>query len=277
MAKKVIKAEILSNRQIAPNYFVMDIKAPWLGQNSHPGQFVNIRVQEDVTDPLLRIPLGVHRMGLNGISLLYKVVGQGTKLLSQRKKGEIVDILGPLGSGFDFSQAARKKDSAAILVAGGQGIAPLCGLALTIIAKKRKVDFFIGTGTKDHVLCARELEKLGVKVHVATDDGTMGYRGNVTDLVTKHLKNLISASGSGKPGAGRTRRGIFIFACGPKVMLATLAKDAKKFRIPLQVTYDEYMACGIGACRGCAVETTEGIKLACEDGPVFDAGIIKWR
>ena len=124
MKKKTVKAQIVSNEQIAPDHFVIKLKESYLGKNSFPGQFVNVKVQEGTTDPLLRIPLGIYAIRKEGIHLLYKVVGEGTKMLSLKRKGEEIDILGPLGNGFDV----EKKMSKAVIVAGGHGIAPLCFL-----------------------------------------------------------------------------------------------------------------------------------------------------
>ncbi|MCK4851872.1 MAG: dihydroorotate dehydrogenase electron transfer subunit [Candidatus Omnitrophica bacterium] len=265
VTKRMIKGTILANRQIAPEHFVMDIGSAWLARKSRPGQFISVRVMDGVTDPLLRIPLGIHRISETGVSLLYGVVGPGTALLAKRKKGELIDTLGPLGKGFDLSAVTRKKNAEALLVSGGHGVAPLYALAEAVTAKKRKAVFFIGAKTGKHVVCEKALRKLGAAVHVATDDGTRGHKGYVTDMLRKYLER----------GARDPQR-TAIFACGPKPMLAAVAKEAERSGIPAQVAYDEYMACGIGACRGCAVETVQGIKLACKDGPVFAADMIKW-
>jgi len=260
--KKILKAKILQNKKIAEDHFCMDIGAPWLGTNSRPGQFLNIRVRDEATDPLLRIPLGIHRIRKKGVSLLYKVLGPGTEILKSRRKGEMIDVLGPLGNGFDLSVFSRRKNATAVLVSGGHGIAPLFSLAEELRRKKVRVEFFTGAKAGKHIIKTGELNKLGVKVHIATEDGTRGRKGLVTDIVRDYMKR------NPNPEA--------IFACGPKPMTAAVAAIAKEKGIKAQVTYDEYMACGIGACRGCAVETTEGIKLSCKDGPVFDAEIIKW-
>ncbi|MFC1644327.1 dihydroorotate dehydrogenase electron transfer subunit, partial [Candidatus Omnitrophota bacterium] len=197
--------------------------------------------------------------------LLYKVVGPATELLRSKEKGEKLSILGPLGNGFDLAPLLCEKDSEAIIVAGGHGVAPLCALAETIIKKKKKVDFFIGACAKKHVVCTEKLKKLGARVYVATEDGTRGYKGHVTGLLEKHLK---------KKEKNKTRQ--VVYACGPKPMLAELAKVVKKHKVQAQVSLDAYMACGIGSCLGCAVRTKDGYKLVCKDGPVFDAQEIKW-
>jgi len=260
----VVKGTILSNKEIARDYFVMDVKASCLGKNACPGQFVAVKVQDNVTDPLLRVPLGIHKIRKEGISLLYKVVGNGTRLLSRRQKGEDIDILGPLGNGFDMS-AIRGKDPKVVIISGGHGIAPLYALSEMLAKNKNEIDLFMGARKKDHIIYVKELRRLGVKVHIATDDGSLGHKGPVTDLLKKFLERYTTYA------VRHT-----IYACGPKPMLKAVSGIAKEMNIPAQVTYDEYMACGIGACRGCAVDTTEGMKLACEDGPVFDARIIKW-
>jgi len=264
--KKILKAKILSNRKIAPDHYVMEIDAPWLGANSSPGQFVAVKVRGEGTDPLLRIPLGVHAIRKKGIKLLYKVVGPATRILSSRSKGDALDVLGPLGNGFDLAPVLRKKDSRAVLVAGGHGAAPLYALAEELAGKAGPINVFIGACEAKHVVCAKEFRKLKAKVKTAAEKGKCGCKGFVTDPLKKYLER-------NKRFAGRTT----IYACGPKPMLAAVAQEAAKHGIPAQVSLDAYMACGIGACLGCAVETVNGHKLVCKDGPVFDAREIKWE
>lgn len=264
--KRIIKAKITSNRKIAADHYVVELFSPWLAKNSSPGQFVTVKVQDKATDPLFRIPLGVHAVRKSGIKLLYKVVGTATEILSLKEKGETLSVLGPLGNGFDVSPVFQKKSSRAILVAGGHGVAPLYFLAETLIKKRIGVDVFIGACEKKHIVCAKEFRKLGAKVIVATEDGTCGCKGYVTAPLGKHLKQTLDSK-------HRTT----IFACGPRPMAAAVAGLAKKHDLPAQISLDAYMVCGIGACLGCAVETTAGYKLVCKDGPVFDAHQIKWR
>lgn len=237
----------------------MTLNAPEIAKLSQPGQFITTKIKESGADPLLRIPLGIHRVSKKTIRLLYKVVGEGTKLFAAKKKGEEVSILGPLGNGF------KLENSEAIIVAGGHGVAPLYFLAEELIKKKKKVDFFVGAGTKDHILCVKELKKIGVKVHIATEDGTQGRKGYVTALIEDYLKRV-------------TRRVLHatFYACGPKPMLLSVADIAKKWGLSAQISLDAYMACGFGACLGCAVRAKNGYKLVCKDGPVFDAEEIVW-
>ncbi|MGB2599173.1 MAG: dihydroorotate dehydrogenase electron transfer subunit [Candidatus Omnitrophota bacterium] len=264
--KKTVKAKVVSNRKIAADHYVMELDCLYLGANFSPGQFVTVKVQDNATDPLLRIPLGVHALRKGGIKLLYKVVGPATEILRLKKKGEALNVLGPLGNGFDLSVVSREKAFRAILVAGGHGVAPLYSLAEALVKRKIKTDIFIGACETKHVVCAKEFKKLGIKVTTATEDGSRGCKGHVTDPLEKHLKKTAD---NGQSTA--------IFACGPRPMAAAVAKMAKKYQVPVQVSLDAYMACGTGACLGCAIETVEGYKLVCKDGPVFDARQIKWE
>ena len=260
MKKKIVNAKIVSNKRIAEDHYEMDLKTAALAKNSLPGQFVNVKLDEKATDPLLRIPLGIHKIKKEGISLLYKVVGEGTDLLRNKKKGDQISLLGPLGKGFDI-----KKENEAFVIAGGHGIAPL--YALTKELKKNKIDtiFFIGAGKEKHIFCADKIRKMGAKVYIATEDGSLGFKGYVTDVLEKYLeRNKLQVSR------------VTIYACGPKPMLKAVAQIAETKKIEGQVSMDEYMACGIGACMGCAIKTKDGYKLCCKDGPVFDIKEIVW-
>ncbi len=205
--------------------------------------------------PLLRRPLSVHRTLRNAIDLLYEVVGIGTEALARRKAGELLDVIGPLGNGFDLGKARR-----AVLVAGGMGVAPLVALAEALAKKRAKIDVIIGARTKSHIFCESEFKSLGCDVKVATEDGSKGTRG----LATKLLSTM-------------SHEEMAIYACGPNAMLKEVARIAKARRLPCQVSLEEYMACGIGVCLGCPVKVkTGGYKMVCKDGPVFDTKEILW-
>lgn len=251
---------------VAKNYFVMDVEAPFLAEKAIAGNFVSLKVQDNVTDPLLKVPLGIHKHNESGISVLYKVIGEGTRLLSKRRAGEEVEIMGPLGNAFSFNDLTEAE---VIIAAGGHGIAPLYLLAESILKEKpsAKIHFLIGACTKEEILCAGELEKMGCEVKISTDDGSHGCRGYVTDLIQKLLDEK-EKSGEKLPEK--------IFACGPRAMLSAVNKVAEKAKIPLEVSLDAYMACGIGACLGCAVRTKGGYKMVCKDGPVFSSDEIDW-
>ncbi|MBD3426931.1 MAG: dihydroorotate dehydrogenase electron transfer subunit [Candidatus Omnitrophica bacterium] len=264
--KRTVKARILSNKQVAPDHFAMELEQPFLAENSRPGQFVTCKVRELGTDPLLRIPLGVHRIKKKGIDLLYKVVGTATSVLSRRVSGEELDLVGPLGNGFDLEAFRCGDYTRAVLVAGGHGIAPLFALAEELLSGGSRVEVFFGTCISEHVICTEELEKMGIKVHIATEDGMCGHKGYVTEPVRGHIEK-------GDIDPARS----MIFACGPRPLLAELERQIAGCGIPAQVSLDAYMACGIGACLGCAVRTRSGYKLVCKDGPVFISGEIDWE
>jgi dihydroorotate dehydrogenase electron transfer subunit len=268
-----IKAKILYNNKVTDSYFHCAVYAPKVAKNALPGQFVNIKISETV-EPLLRRPFGIHRVCGSNIEILYEVLGQGTRVLSQRKAGGYLDIIGPLGNGFDYRAGVRSQESG-VLVAGGMGVAPLIFLAekLTEIknqkipacrqAGKIKNIVLIGAKTKGRILCEKEFKKLGCAVKVATDDGSKGFKGYVSEL----LKHELYAKRY-TPNA--------IYACGPKPMLKEVAAFSKKHSIPAQLSLEEHMACGIGACLGCAVNTKEGYKRVCKEGPVFNAEEMTW-
>jgi len=210
--------------------------------------------------PLLRRPFSIHKAGGSVIEILYEVIGKGTEILAKRKAGEHLDIIGPLGNGFSFQLSAKSRYRP-VLVAGGMGVAPLVFLAQKL--KNYKGLVLIGARTKKQILCEKEFQKAGFDVKIATDDGSAGFRGRVTDL----LEDLLQAP-SDKLRA--------IYACGPRPMLKEISRLAGKYKIPSQISLEEHMACGIGACLGCAVNTEEGSRRVCREGPVFKAQEIIW-
>ncbi|MEE8359682.1 MAG: dihydroorotate dehydrogenase electron transfer subunit [Candidatus Omnitrophota bacterium] len=254
------RAKILSNKEIAPERFLMRCEEPAISSIAEPGQFLMVRCS-DGPAPFLRRPFAFHSIRDNGFYILYQVIGPGTEVLSLREKGEGLDIIGPLGN--SFSPAS---ENGAVMVAGGVAVAPLVALAERLPKKARTNSIaIIGAGTKSHILCREEFRRLGIKVEVATEDGSAGRKGLATEL----LKKVIAQTENRKPKTA-------IYACGPKAMLKEVAKIAKQKRRRCEVSLEEKMGCGTGICLGCAVKTTSGIKLVCKDGPVFNAGDIIW-
>ena len=256
---KQLKVKITENKKVARDFYRMRIESGYLAKNSKPGQFVKVKCSEGF-EPLLRRPLGVHRISNNGIEILYEVVGKGTELLSLKSKGGILDLIGPLGNGFDLLTAKRP----AMLIAGGVGAAPLLCLAQEIAKNKIKPYVIIGAKTSSQVLCEKEFKKLGCFVSVSTEDGSKGYKGYVTDIM-KHLLTIVKCKISG------------IYACGPFPMLKAVSYIAASSDVPCQVSMEERMACGVGVCLGCPVKIKkQGYKMVCKDGPVFNAEDIAW-
>ena len=260
---KQFKARVVQNQKIAPDHYVLSFNAHGIAKETSPGQFFKIRVSQNYL-PLLRRPFGAHRIIKKKIEILYKVVGPATKILSLKKKGDMLDIIGPLGSGFTVVPGGngrlRKETTQEILVAGGHGVAPLIFLAEKLVAEDKKPIVLIGAKTKKHVVCEKDFKRLGIKVFTATEDGSKGYKGLATKLLEREAK----------------RQKLTIYACGPKPMLEEIAKIALRYKSECELSLEAYMACGIGTCLGCAVKTTGGYKLVCKDGPVFKAREIVW-
>lgn len=249
------ESNIVDHKPISPRFFKLTLHSKHIAGHAQPGQFVDIRVING-TIPLLRKPFSLHRIdpAKQTIEILYEVVGEGTKLLSQKRSGETLNVLGPLGNGFRIETT-----KSAILVGGGMGVAPLMCLAETL--GKKVSHMLIGARTKTSVICENEFKHAVAQTIVSTDDGTAGKKGLVSDLLLEVLEDS----------------GAEIFACGPYAMLKAAAEIASKKKVNCQVSMEAFMACGIGACKGCAIKTKNGYKMACSDGPVFDAKEIAWN
>ena len=241
-----VDAVIKSNIEVMPNIYLLWARAPSVAEAARPGQFVMVRAS-DTNDRILRRPLGIHRVNDKGeIALLYEVVGRGTEWLAQRGKGDTLDILGPLGKGFDIASQRL------LLVAGGVGIAPLIFLAEQAVADGRNVTLLFGAKTAKQVYPKKYVPS-GVDFIPVTQDGLIERQGMVTDL-------LDELAGSADQ----------IFACGPAAMYKAMSqmKILKGKRI--QVSMEARMGCGFGLCNGCSIKTKHGMKRVCDDGPVFE-------
>ena len=255
------KATVLWNNQLGNEYYRIGLTCHKGYSDAIPGQFIMLHFPGRIT-PFLPRPFSIHRIiktqgRTTGIELLYKVVGEGTRLLSGCCKGEVVDILGPLGNGFIFSDHYKR----IFIVAGGIGVAPMFFLASYLKTKgtdPSECMVFLGGRSKHDLLCRDDFLYMGMKIHITTDDGSAGDQCFVTHpLETALQKN----------------RPDIIYACGPLEMLKCVAGIAEKHTVPCQVSIETIMACGMGACLGCAVERKEasGNYLhVCSDGPVFD-------
>ena len=275
-----LKATIEINQQISASVYYLELSIAKIPAKLKSGHFVHIRLM-GTNDPLLRRPLSVNRIVerkfknkiVKNIGIVYKIVGKGTNLLKEMAVGEQVDVLGPLGNGFNIKNL--KPQQPIIIVSGGMGIAPLVFLSqiLNKSKQKKQITVFIGMDTKKNLILEADFKKLGCAVNVSTDDGSKGFKGYVSDCLEKYLA---------KPYVLNSKP--YIFACGPKLMLKALGIVANKFDIPGQVSLDEMMGCGIGACLGCVVKTHDQkqekefiYKRICKDGPVFDISEIIWE
>ncbi len=265
-----IKVKILSGKEIAPNIYLMKLKAPEIVQNALPGQFIHIKCSKD-NYPLLRRPLSIHRIDKEKgeIFILFQIMGEGTKLLADRTIGDNLDIMGPIGNGFNIYPESKK----IVIIGGGIGVAPLLALCEESIRQGKEVRVLIGALKKELVIREENFKILGAKVDVATDDGSYKYKGLVTNL----LEETIIKKGW-LPDQ--------IFACGPKPMLRKIVEISLDNHIDCQVSLEERMACGIGACLGCVCkiktrdkkedEVKYDYKRVCVDGPIFEGSEVVW-
>ncbi|TLN15040.1 dihydroorotate dehydrogenase electron transfer subunit, partial [bacterium] len=257
--------EIVWHEKIAPDHYLMRVLAPEIAKKAKPGQFVHV-LPGSTMDPLLRRPISLHGIdpAKGTISLLYRVVGRGTKMMSEMSVNGEIDVMGPLGKGFDIPDKIRK----ALVVGGGIGVAPLMPLLQSLKHYRIETTVLLGAAGKDYLLGVRQIEGLGIRVEAATDDGTYGHKGFVTDLVSRHLAGP-------KPD--------YFYACGPNPMLSKLAQIMNRAGIPGQVSLEERMGCGVGACLACVCKVKVAgarqqdsgaapefeYQKVCTDGPVF--------
>jgi dihydroorotate dehydrogenase electron transfer subunit len=256
--------KIIFNTRVTSDTYIMGLDSSEIVTGSRPGQFVMVRVESHL-DPLLRRPFSICGVRDNNLFyILYRVVGRGTAILSQKREGENLSILGPLGKGFDL----KKTEGKAVLVSGGIGIAPLIFLAQ--VMKGRDMEFMAGFSSSAEIIDPGNIGFSANNISLATDDGTKGYAGTVTDLLEKFLKK--------QSGQITT---FSLYSCGPSPMLKRIASIAIDYNITCQVSMETAMACGLGACQGCAVKASsfEDAPLyyrVCKEGPVFGSDRIDW-
>ena len=257
----VYKSPIRKLENITDTIYLLSFYCPDIANEAQPGQFVNIRATENVV-PLWRRPFSIFDCDRkNGIvSMLIALRGQGTSILHSKKVGDSLNILGLLGNSFKIPD----QNTHAILVAGGIGIAPLYFLAKELQLKNIHTTIFYGAQTAHELCYIDELQQLCSDLHLATDDGSRGTKGFVTDV----LKNEIVKKSNDKK--------YFIYTCGPTPMLQKVARLCDEHNLEGEVSLETIMACGFGACMGCAVtmrdsqENAEHFCLTCKDGPVFN-------
>ena len=258
---------ILWNQSVAPGYYRMGLACECGFDAAKPGQFIMLRIGARI-NPLLRRPfslLGLIREKdrVTGIEILYKVVGKGTQQLSDCRTGERLSVIGPLGNAFLVPDSCRQL----ILVAGGVGVPPIRFLAQSLLEHDGGLDrcvVFIGGRTKDDLVCIGEFDLPGFLLDISTDDGSQGNQGVVTQSLQRAL-----AQGAAD----------LVCACGPLPMLKAVATITRTHGIACQVSIEAMMACGMGACLGCAVKVRDDDARywhVCMDGPVFEADRLDW-
>jgi len=252
--------QITSNERDTDLYFKLVGRAPQIAPLIRPGQFAHIRILP-LKDALLRRPFSIYQVNGETFSILYKAVGKGTEVLSRMTPGEELSTIGPLGHGFTVPQPGGETP---LLVAGGYGMA-----AMYLLAQRspQKGIVFVGGRRRVDILCEKEFQALGWDVRVATEDGSHGEKGLVTQPLLAELRKKVAK-----------RK---LFACGPTPMLKAVAKIAAEFDVPAEVSADEHMCCGVGVCLTCVIPVKVGdgweYQRTCTEGPVFDSRHVLWE
>lgn len=244
--KKALDTEILSNRRVGTDIYRLEIASPFLARTGVPGQFLQVRIEG--AGLLLRRPLGIAEVdpATGAVAMYYRIVGKGTAALAEMQAGQTVNCLGPLGQGFSL------KAERPLLIGGGMGLAPLLFLAQRF---QGKAAVLMGGRNKAEVFWADFFAPFAKQVFTTTDDGSVGEKGFTTSLLPTLLEKY---------------RFDVLFTCGPDIMMRKIWEIAEKADVPCQVSLERRMACGLGACLSCVIDTTDGgRKKVCQDGPVF--------
>lgn len=248
------QGRISANRQILPRYYCLDILVPQIAAVAQAGQFVMVTPAKGL-EIFLKRPMSLNRIDRKGglIRIIYKILGKGTEAISQLGQGEEIEIVGPLGHGWQVDQNCRK----ALLIGGGSGVASLLPLAKNLAEKKTQIDMLIGAASVEELFCLDEFFVLA-EVHVATDDGSYGTGG------------LVSSIFPVRPSYD------MVYACGPRAMLKAVQHWTDQYDLPCQLSLEEKMGCGLGTCMGCVCGSKDAdgninYRRVCKDGPVFNS------
>ena len=261
-----IKGEVLDIRR-SGQYHVLSVTAPGLPERARPGHFINIGIGGEESGLLLRRSFAlyqVHQRGMYGgaIDLVVSVHGKGTKWISERRRHDTLDIVGPLGRPFTLP----KERVSCVLVGGGYGSAPLFMLAEQLRERGCRVDVIVGASTEEKLFGVLELKRLASTVTVTTEDGSLGEQGRVTDVLPDIIKKA---------------KAEVVYACGPMPMLAAVSEVAAQHRAYSQCSVEESMACGVGVCMTCVLPVVgnDGVTRmvrSCTEGPVFPGDRVRW-
>ncbi|MEE9225624.1 MAG: dihydroorotate dehydrogenase electron transfer subunit [Bacteroidota bacterium] len=246
---------VVGNQEVGAEIFILRFHAPAIARSSLPGHFVNIKVDRSYY-PLLRRPFSIYDVEGDDVEVVFNIVGRGTEILASKRPGEGLDVLGPLGRPYQFSDVQY---STAVIVAGGLGVAPFPFLTRFLKKEEKQIITFLGAQT-EKMLVPKRL----ANVHLATDDGSAGCQGTVVDLVERYFETTCV-------------EGPKFFGCGPNEMLRALSQRAENLNVPCEVSLECVMACGLGICQGCPVELRGGsvrYSLVCKEGPVYDTSAI---
>lgn len=251
-----MRAKIVNARRFGA-YAHLVLTAPQIARRARPGQFVMVRAEGEGA-PFLRRPFSICRARANTVELLIKAVGPGSRLIASQPAGASLDVVGPLGTGFTLTGKSPR-----LLIGGGFGVAPLLFLAESLQARGVDAEVLIGGRCEEDLLLRRELKMAGARVACATEDGSHGTHGLVTDLLEARLEN-------------RTRP-CRMAAAGPWALLRAVAGLAQRRKAPAEVSLEEMMACGLGVCNGCVIKVKNHYLRVCKEGPVFRAEDVAWE
>ncbi len=255
---------ILSNEKVAEDHYLLRCECSDIAQYAQPGQFIHVLISNG-SGLLLRRPFTIYTVDGRHLTMLYQIIGEGTQRLSELRSGTSIQVLGPLGNTFDIAD----NPNPAILVGGGAGIASLMLLAVSLRAQGIETFGMIGAQHRERLLSVDDLEAIGVSVQIATDDGSVGYHGFVTDILT----DILTENDLNRPT---------IYACGPHGMLAAVSQITSEFGVSTQVAMENRMGCAMGVCLGCVCPVRIGenrieYQRVCTEGPVFNAAEIAWE
>lgn len=248
---RVLKEKIIQMLQLSPVIYKMTIQSEYIAHNAYAGQFVNVKCSEGIR-ALLRRPISICSVDRDTVDIVFQVKGTGTEVLSRKQPGDAVDLIAPLGKGFDISKENKK----IAVVGGGIGIFPL----LYILKEQKNAEktTFLGFRSKDYAVMTDAFENASDKLYITTEDGSVGEKGLVVDQLEEYLKGS---------------KVDVIYTCGPTPMLKSVVEIADRYNTPCQVSLEQRMGCGIGACLVCACKTRLGDEWeyshVCKDGPVF--------
>ncbi|HRV09339.1 MAG TPA: dihydroorotate dehydrogenase electron transfer subunit [Acidobacteriota bacterium] len=259
---------IVASKTPGDGYVVLTVQAPGIAAAVKPGQFVMAGCTRDSETPfpLLKRALAVFTLPdrettREQFTLLIRVVGEGTRRLASLDPGEAIDLIGPLGNGFDLAAASGQSN---LLVAGGTGLASLYLLAEELARRGDTVLMAAGGRSAGDLVALAPFEELGIPLEITTEDGSRGTKG----LVTAAVETILSR---------RAPRPYRLYACGPTAMMEAVGRLAAARGLPCSISVEVKMGCGFGVCLGCSVKTRGGYRLACTDGPVFDAAEFVWE
>lgn len=237
------KLKIYENTELCSGIYKMVLEREEHG-DVNPGQFYMLRAE--VMEPLLGRPISLSSFSKDKLEFIYQVYGKGTEIFSKLKCGEYINVLGPLGNGFDLQEAVGN----IAIVSGGIGIAPMKELAKSIKSKDINSIVDVYSGFRDEVYLIDDIEPYVNKVSISTDTGSSGHKGFVTDIFDPSNYDVV-------------------FCCGPELMMKNIVKMCKSKAVKVYVSTEKHMACGVGACLVCTCKTKLGNKRSCKDGPVF--------